>query len=113
MTRRVAAPVALVLCAAIGCLGCGGGQPQPEAPSDAESAPSPATEPPATATGDARPELTAQACEAGGGAVVGDIGDGAIHRPDYRCPSGSAPRASIRAPEGGPVAVEGAVCCPK
>jgi hypothetical protein len=109
MTRRVAA---LVFCSAIGSLGCGGAQPQPETSSDG-SAPSAAAEPPATATGNARPELTAEACEAGGGAVVGDIGDGAVHRADYRCPSGSVPRASIRAPEGGPVAVEGAVCCPK
>jgi len=57
--------------------------------------------------------LTAEACEAGGGAVVGDIGDGAIHRADYRCPSGAAPRGNIRAPEGGPIAVEGSVCCPQ
>jgi hypothetical protein len=59
-----------------------------------------------------RPGLTAQACEAEGGQVVGDIGDGAIHRPDYRCPdSGEAPLGSIVADPSGPVAVEGAVCC--
>ncbi len=57
--------------------------------------------------------LTAEACEASGGTVVGDIGDGAIHRPDYRCPSGSPPSGTIRAAEGAPMAVEGSVCCPK
>ncbi|HYO97554.1 MAG TPA: hypothetical protein VER33_23745 [Polyangiaceae bacterium] len=60
-----------------------------------------------------RPSTTAEACEASGGTVVGDIGDGAIHRPEYRCPSGAAPSASVRPPEGGPVAIEGAVCCPR
>ncbi len=56
--------------------------------------------------------LTAEACQASGGSVVGDIGDGAIHRPEYRCPSGAKPSGAIRQPEGGPVAIEGAVCCP-
>ncbi len=60
----------------------------------------------------ARPELTAAACEAQGGTVVGDIGDGAIHRPDYRCPeSGEAPIGSIVPEPDGPIAIEGAVCC--
>lgn len=59
-----------------------------------------------------RPELTAAACEAQGGTVVGDIGDGAIHQPGYVCPdSGAAPIGSIVADPGGPVAVEGSVCC--
>jgi hypothetical protein len=59
-----------------------------------------------------RPGLTAAACEEQGGQVVGDIGDGAIHQPDYRCPdSGEAPIGSIVADPGGPVAIEGAVCC--
>jgi hypothetical protein len=59
-----------------------------------------------------RPQLTAEACEAEGGTVVGDIGDGAIHRPDYRCSeSGEAPIGSIVAEAGGPIAIEGAVCC--
>lgn len=62
-----------------------------------------------------RPGLTAAACEEQGGQVVGDIGDGAIHKPDYRCPdSGEAPIGSIIAdpkdPDA-PVAVEGSVCC--
>lgn len=58
-----------------------------------------------------RPQLTAAECEAASGTVVGDIGDGAIHRPDYRCANGQAPIGSIKAEEGKPVAVEGAVCC--
>lgn len=60
-----------------------------------------------------RPQSTAQECEASGGVVVGDIGDGATHRPEYRCPSGAAPSGNIRAPEGGPFGIEGAVCCPQ
>ena len=71
---------------------------------------SPAT--PDPADGNERPELTAATCEAQGGKVVGDIGDGAIHQPEYRCPdSGEAPIGSIIAEPGGPIAVEGAVCC--
>jgi hypothetical protein len=59
-----------------------------------------------------RPGLTAGACEAQGGKVIGDIGDGAIHRPEYRCPdSGEAPIGSIVPDPGGPIASEGAVCC--
>jgi len=57
--------------------------------------------------------LTAEACEAGGGAIVGDIGDGAIHRAEYRCPNGAKPSGSIRALGAGPIAVEGSVCCPR
>jgi hypothetical protein len=63
--------------------------------------------------GDAsRPTLSAADCEAQGGQSVGDIGDGAIHRADYRCEGGEAPLGDIVAGEGEPVAVEGAVCCP-
>lgn len=83
----------------------------------------PDTTPTATPTGETptttptdeggdKPGLTAAACEEQGGKVVGDIGDGAIHRPDYKCPdSGEAPIGSITADPGGPVAIEGAVCC--
>lgn len=95
--------------ACLGLLACGGTPREPVAP---ESAGQPASTGVST-TGAARPEMTAQACEAGGGRVVGDIGDGAIHRADYMCPSGLAPTGSIRAPEGGPIAIEGSVCCPK
>ena len=58
-----------------------------------------------------RPKLTAPDCEAQGGKVVGDIGDGAIHRPDYTCESGSPPIGTIVPDPAGPAAVEGAVCC--
>ncbi len=59
-----------------------------------------------------RPSITAAACEEQGGTVVGDIGDGAIHRPDYQCPgSGAAPLGTIAAEAGGPIGVEGSVCC--
>lgn len=53
-----------------------------------------------------RPTMTDAECTAQGGTVVGDIGDGAIHRADYVCPSGSAPIGTI------PVGIEGSVCCP-
>jgi len=45
--------------------------------------------------------------------LVGDIGDGAIHRPEYRCPNGAKPSGSISAAAGGPLAIEGSVCCPR
>jgi hypothetical protein len=57
-------------------------------------------------------QLTAAQCEAAGGKVVGDIGDGAIHRPDYVClESGKAPLGPTAPEPGGPIAVEGAACC--
>ncbi len=59
-----------------------------------------------------RPTMTRAECEAKEGRVVGDIGDGAIHRPDYTCESGQPPIATIRPGEGEPIASEGAVCCP-
>jgi hypothetical protein len=85
---------------------CGGSHSPARAPAEE---PTPSSAEPAPQ----RAELTAEACEAGGGSVVGDIGDGAIHRADYRCPSGAAPSGNIRPAEGGPIAVEGSVCCPK
>jgi len=102
----------LMMC---GSAGCGGAQNEPVTPAGEGSAPvaeAPAA-PPQGETGAERTSLTAQECEAGGGTVVGDIGDGAIHKPEYKCASGAAPTGSIRAAEGGPVAIEGAVCCPK
>ena len=53
-----------------------------------------------------RETWTAEECESQGGEVVGDIGDGAVHRPDFVCPSGEMPLAEV------PLGVEGAVCCP-
>lgn len=93
--------------------GCGGSQEPAAAPPTTESPSadeSPATPPSEEAE---RPKLSAEQCEASGGSVVGDIGDGAVHRPDYRCANGAAPTGSILAPEGGPIGVEGSVCCPK
>ncbi len=59
-----------------------------------------------------RPSLTSAECEEQGGTIVGDIGDGAIHRPDYMCPeSGKPPIGTITADPGAPTAVEGSVCC--
>ena len=102
----------------LSCMGaCGGSQSPPEAPSESEQPSTPAPAPAPTPEGGEgaaeRVELTAEACAAAGGTVVGDIGDGAIHRPDYVCESGAKPTGSIRPPEGGPMAVEGSVCCPK
>lgn len=62
--------------------------------------------------GTEHPGLTRAECEAKGGEVVGDIGDGAIHRPDYVCQSGEPPIGTIQPVEGEPIAVEGEVCCP-
>jgi hypothetical protein len=52
-----------------------------------------------------RPLITAEECATRGGMVVGDIGDGATHSPDYRCPDGEPPIADV------PLGVEGSVCC--
>lgn len=71
----------------------------------------PPTSEPSQETSD-RPSLTGAECQEKGGTVVGDIGDGAIHRPDYVCESGQPPLGTIKAAEGEPVAVEGSVCCP-
>jgi hypothetical protein len=74
------------------------------------TAPSPPVTEPAPAT--ERPGLSAAECEAQGGKIVGDIGDGAVHRPDYQCPdSGAAPIGTVVSDPDGPVAIEGAVCC--
>lgn len=102
---------ALLACAVL--LACGAKQSPPaEAPAtDSSAAPTDSAAEPSAPPSE-RPQLTAEECTASGGSVVGDIGDGAIHRPDYRCPSGAAPSGSIQSPSDGPVAVEGSVCCP-
>ncbi len=92
----------------VGLVACGGSTPPAEVPS-----PAPPAEVAPADEATARPTLSAQQCEANGGSVVGDIGDGAIHRPDYRCANGAKPTGSISNPEGGPIAIEGSVCCPK
>lgn len=82
-------------------LGCGSSKPTP--------APTPASPPSEQGT---ETSLTAQQCTDAGGEVVGDIGDGAIHRPDYRCEqSGAPPVGPIAAEADKPAAIEGAVCC--
>ena len=55
--------------------------------------------------------ITAAECEAQGGQVVGDIGDGAIYKADYTCANGKRPIAGIEPAAGEPIAVEGSVCC--
>ena len=94
-THTIRWAIALVL------VGCGGSQPQ-----------SPPTGDPATGTPE-RKALSQQECEAQGGSVIGDIGDGATRRPDYVCSSGKPPLGNIAPPQGGPIAVEGNVCCPR
>ena len=86
--------------------GCAKKQPAPEPP--------PPSEDPGVVDDGTRPPIGMSAfeCTAKGGTVVGDIGDGAIHRPDYLCPdSGKPPLGPIEPQPGEPVAVEGAVCC--
>jgi len=83
-------------------------------PTTPPEAPAPApTETERSPTETERQQLTSEQCEAQGGEVVGDIGDGATQRPDYVCPGGKPPTGNIAAPEGGPMPVEGAVCCPR
>jgi hypothetical protein len=95
MLRPASIALASLALVAVACGGSG--------PLDTAEAPGPAS----------KGQLSAAQCEAAGGKVVGDIGDGAIHRPDYVCPeSGKAPLGSIAAEAGAPVAVEGSVCCP-
>jgi hypothetical protein len=53
----------------------------------------------------ARREISQDDCTAKGGTLVGDIGDGATHKPEFRCPSGSPPIGNV------PLGVEGSVCC--
>lgn len=107
MTKRTTLLAALALFT-VGCAKTGTDGPAPaptgEAPADAS-----AGSPDAPAE---RPALTDAECQAKGGTVVGDIGDGAIHKPDYKCEGGQPPLGSIRAEGDAPVAIEGSVCCP-
>ncbi len=97
----VTSPLRFLVLVAVGTVACGGSQatppPVPPPPTEASASPGP---------------LTAAKCTELGGEVVGDIGDGAIHRPGYTCPkSGKAPLGKIAMEPGKPVAIEGAVCC--
>ena len=65
----------------------------------------------ADASDSPRPELSRAECTASGGMVIGDIGNGAIHEPDYRCSNGKPPLGTIVPQPGEPIAIEGEVCC--
>lgn len=92
-------------------VGCGSSQPSSENPPTSQTpSESPPTSEPAEGE---RTALTQQDCEAQGGTIVGDIGDGATQRPDYVCPSGKPPLGNIAPPAEGPTPIEGAVCCPQ
>ncbi len=108
MTKRTTLLAALALFT-FGCAKTGTDGPAPaptgDAPADATAGA------PSDAPAD-RPALTDAECQAKGGTIVGDIGDGAIHKPDYKCEGGQPPLGSIRAEGDAPVAVEGSVCCP-
>lgn len=96
----------LVVAAVFAIAACGGNEKPPESPA------SPPAAEPAEPSQPAGTGMTADQCTAAGGEVVGDIGDGAIHRPDYRCAkSGEPPLGPIQPEAGQPVAIEGAVCC--
>lgn len=107
-TRCVTRATVALLLLMVGCSKNTGEDPGTSTTPPADG---PAAEPPADATTE-RPSLTRAECEAKGGKVIGDIGDGAIHRPDYTCDSGEPPIGSIRAADGEPIAAEGEVCCP-
>lgn len=93
------------LCALLALAACGGSTTEAEEPPPDEAVGEPDEGLPPDEEIAERPSMTAEECEAAGGSVVGDIGDGAIHRPDYVCPSGQPPVGSI------PLGVEGSVCC--
>ena len=58
-----------------------------------------------------RKPMTARECQQEEGFVVGDPGDGRIHRDDYLCLNAQPPLGVIVPIEEGPVDIEGAVCC--
>eukprot|EP00529_Nitzschia_sp_RCC80_P033459 CAMPEP_0113463594 /NCGR_PEP_ID=MMETSP0014_2-20120614/12737_1 /TAXON_ID=2857 /ORGANISM="Nitzschia sp." /LENGTH=207 /DNA_ID=CAMNT_0000355591 /DNA_START=735 /DNA_END=1358 /DNA_ORIENTATION=+ /assembly_acc=CAM_ASM_000159 len=59
-------------------------------------------------------QITRQECtDTFGGTIVGDIGNGAIFSPNYRCEQSNEPPIDVVVPvEGEPIASEGEVCCP-
>lgn len=111
LTRCTIAMASLGLLLTVGCPK-GGEEGKTSTPTNETPTPTPEPEPQPT---DQQPlqreELTSAECQAKGGSVVGDIGDGAIHKPEYRCANGQPPLGTIKAVEGEPVAVEGSVCC--
>lgn len=56
-------------------------------------------------------QMTAKECSDAGGKVIGDIGDGRTHRPDYVCDNGDMPLGTIVPEQRKPMPIEGAVCC--
>ena len=102
-THAIRWTIAFMLAGFSGLGGCASSPPPPQNP--------PAAEPKAGAPG--RTAIPQAECETQGGTVVGDIGDGATQRPDYVCPSGKPPLGNIEPPAGGPMPIEGAVCCPR
>jgi hypothetical protein len=58
-----------------------------------------------------RPEMTRNECTEMDGLIIGDIGDGAIHEPDYVCESNGLPPIGTIADTSGAIAIEGEVCC--
>jgi hypothetical protein len=62
--------------------------------------------------GPAKKVVNRVGCAAINGTIVGDIGDGSIHRSDYVCESnGKAPIAIILPTDSGPTAISTEVCC--
>ncbi len=55
--------------------------------------------------------MSVEECDEAGGRVIGDIGDGRVHRTDYVCDNGQAPLGTITYKDGEPIDTDGAVCC--
>lgn len=100
-------PLLLALSATSACKVGSQPRPEPVAPT-ATAAPTaaPAEPGPPDVAPSQRPVLTVDQCKTQGGAIVGDIGDGATHRDDYLCEGGKAPLGNVR------LGIEGSVCCP-
>lgn len=56
-------------------------------------------------------QMTTNECAQAQGVVVGDIGDGRIHRQGYLCENGEVPLGTIVFINSDAIPVEGAVCC--
>jgi len=62
-------------------------------------------------SGAVRSGITLEQCRKEGGSVIGDIGDGRIHKVDFLCDSGDKPLGYIVYRANEPIPSEGAVCC--